>query len=107
MRVTTALAATAALAALAPAQVQTTVHALTPLTFTVTDGANSSTQTQPAGPLSPFGGAGATLPAAKGGFLADVSAANPGCDVDWTLNARWFRTDYAFRYIERAWRVDR
>ena len=66
MRVTTALAATAALAALAPAQVQTTVHALTPLTFAVTDGANSSTQTQPAGPLSPFGGAGATLPAPTG-----------------------------------------
>ncbi len=45
--------------------------------------------------------------AAKGGFLDEVSAANPGCDVDWTLNARWFRTDYAFRHIERTWRVNR
>jgi len=83
MRVSTALAATAALAAMAPAQVQTTVSALTPLTFTVADGANTSTQTRPAGPLSPFGAAGAALPAPTG--------PSPSSGVQWSvgLTSTW------------------
>lgn len=44
---------------------------------------------------------------AKGDFLEDVAANIPGCDVDWTVDARWWHADYAFRYIKRAWGANR
>lgn len=44
---------------------------------------------------------------AEGTFVARVLDANPGCDIDWTKDARWIRADYAFRYVERAWRAQR
>ena len=44
---------------------------------------------------------------AEGTFVARVLDANPGCDIDWTKDARWIRADYAFRYVERAWHAQR
>jgi len=44
---------------------------------------------------------------AGGEFLAAIMAEVPECKIDWTKNARWWQTDYAFRYIERAWPVTR
>jgi hypothetical protein len=76
MRVATTLAAATALAAGAIAQVQTQVRAFTPLTFTVTDGATTATQTQPAGLLSSFGAAGAWIPSPTG--------PSPSSSVQWS-----------------------
>ena len=44
---------------------------------------------------------------AKGAFVERVRQDNPDCIIDWTENARWISPDYAFRYVERAWRAPR
>jgi len=44
---------------------------------------------------------------AVGDFLDAITSEVPGCRIDWTEDARWWQTDYAFRYIERAWPVKR
>lgn len=44
---------------------------------------------------------------ADGSFVEAITSEVPGCEIDWTENARWWGTDYAFRYIERAWSVPR
>ncbi len=42
---------------------------------------------------------------ASGSFLTAIMSEVPECEIDWTKNARWWQTDYAFRYIERTWPV--
>ena len=42
-----------------------------------------------------------------GSFVDAILEEVPGLEIDWTFDARWWHTDYAFRYVERAWPVVR